>query len=334
MRKFWFKLIAFCKNTKKLLKKEIQMNKKLKKYRISPDESMCLAMSVVDSPAVESEFIALSADKEIETFAAVEKGERRMLYGCALRADFPIYRRKSDEEFYIEFSAEAIDKISKRFMKDGFQRQWTEGHKAEIEGLTITESWIKESMTMDKSIALGLSADIPVGSWFIGAYCENDDIWNAVKEGKYHGFSAEAVVSFEDFETQKPTEDIEPVEPEALEAQEPVAEPAQEPTEPEPVVEEPTVAQPTVEPVEQPVVEEPTVEEPVEQPKQDNHLEELIQTLRDEINALKESNGSLQDKIKELGKQPSVQPINTNAKNGSGGDNYSSWREQMRSLLR
>lgn len=323
MRKFWFKLIAFCKNTKKMLKKEIQMNKKLKKYRISPDESMCLAMSVVDSPAVESEFIALSADKEIETFAAVEKGERRMLYGCALRADFPIYRRKSDEEFYIEFSAEAIDKISKRFMKDGFQRQWTEGHKAEIEGLTITESWIKESMTMDKSIALGLSADIPVGSWFIGAYCENDDIWNAVKEGKYHGFSAEAVVSFEDFETQKP-QDIEPVEPEALEAQEPVAEPVVEPepvAEPEPVVEEPTVVQPTVEP------------EPVEQPKQDNHLEELIQTLRDEINALKESNGSLQDKIKELGKQPSATPINTNAKASGGGDNYSSWREQMARML-
>ena len=40
------------------------------------------------------------------------------------------------------------------------------------------------------------------------------------------------------------------------------------------------------------------------------------------------------DKIKELGKQPSTTPINTNAKTGGGnGDNYSSWREQMRNLL-
>lgn len=308
--------------------------KKMKKYRISPDESMCLAMSVVDSPAIESEFIALSKEKEVENFAAVEKNERRMIYGCALRADFPIYRKKEDDEFYIEFSAEAIDKISKRFMKDGFQKHWTQDHADEVEGLTITESWIKESMTMDKSVALGLSSDIPVGSWFIGAYCENDDLWNAVKEGKYHGFSAEAVVSFEDFEAQKPA-DIEPLEPEALEAQEPAVE--------QPVVEEPkAVEQPVVEEpkneepvVEQPKPEEPVAEEPkVEEPKQeDKHLEELINTLRDEIKALKESNGSLQEKINEMGKQPSVQPINTNPKNGGGADSYASWRETMRNMI-
>lgn len=191
----------FCKYIKNIFKKQKNMAKKLKKYRISPDESMCLALSIVDSPAVESEFVCLGK-QEMEKFVAAEDKGRHMIYGCALRSDFPIYRNNGSEEYYIEFDSEAIDKISKEFFKNGFQKKWTEGHAAEVDGLTITESWIKESMNFDKSIAVGLDPSLPCGSWFIGCYCENEDIWNAVKEGKYHGFSCEALVGLEEFEKQ------------------------------------------------------------------------------------------------------------------------------------
>lgn len=112
---------------------------------------------------------------------------------------------------------------------------------------------------------------------------------------------------------------------------EPVAEPtpAPEPTpEPEPKVEEPK-PEPTPEP--EPKVEEPKAEEPKPQP-QDNHLEELVNSLKEEIAALKEMNNGLQEKIKDLGKQPSATPVNTNAK-PSTADNYSAWREKMRSYI-
>ena len=58
------------------------------------------------------------------------------------------------------------------------------------------------------------------------------------------------------------------------------------------------------------------------------HLEELINSLKEEIAALKTSNGELQEKIKDMGKQPSVNPINTNSK-PSANSTYSAWREQM-----
>lgn len=333
------------------------MKKKIKKYKVSADDSLGLAMSVVSKGAVESDFQFFS-EQRIEKFVGVD-GERRMIYGCALRPDFPIYRNNGEEEYYLEFSKEAVDKISKNYFKMGFQSSWTEGHKDEVEGLTITESWIKESMTMDKSVALGLDANLPLGSWFIGCYCENDDIWNAVKEGKYHGFSIEAIVGVEEFEseiginkdrdmietdemfwdklkgllkemfTKNKEADIEPVNIEDLEAQ---TEPQPtEPTEPtEPTVEEPKVEEPKVE---EPKVEEP---KPTEEPKpQDNsHLEELINSLRSEIEALKESNTGLQDKLKEMSKQPSTQPVNTNAKQTRvGSSTYAQWREQMRNMI-
>ena len=349
------------------------MKKKIKKYRVSADDSLGLAMSVVNRPAVESDFQFFSEQK-LEKFVGVE-GERRMIYGCALRPDFPIYRNDGKEEYYLEFTKEAVDKISKNYFKMGFQSSWTEGHKEEVEGLTITESWIKESMTMDKSIALGLDANLPLGSWFIGCYCENDEIWNAVKDGTYHGFSIEAIVGIEEFSKQEqntnnmnietndmfwdklknilkdtfskkveePTveelaansgftnvedyqKEVEAVKAELEEqnAEEPAVEPTVEPT-----VEEPK-------PAEEPKVEEPVVEEPKveEKPKDDNtkHLEELIGSLKEEINALKEMNSGLNDKVKELSKEPSAKPVNTNAK-PSAADTYSAWREQMRSMI-
>lgn len=341
--------------------------RKIKRYKVSPDDSVGLAMSVVTKGAVESDFHFFS-EQRMEKFVGVE-GERRMIYGCALRPDFPIYRNNGEEEYYLEFSKEAVDKISKNYFKMGFQSNWTEGHKEEVEGLTITESWLKESMTLDKSIALGLDPELPLGTWFIGCHCENDDIWKSVVEGTYNGFSIEAVVGLEEFESQinnnenndnsmtneemlskikemfnqlmssvslkKQEDDIEPISIEDMAEQTP-----SEPTEPqpteaptEPVVEEPK-PQEEPKPTEAPKTEEPVVEEPkpTEEAPKDNHLEDLIKSLKDEVEALKEMNSGLNKKVKELSKQPSAQPVNVNAKPNSS-DTYASWREQMAKML-
>ncbi len=343
------------------------MKKKIRRYKVSPDESLCLAVSVVDKPAVETDFIYLSKQK-IEKFVGVD-GERRMIYGCALRPDFPIYRNNGEEEYYLEFDKEAIDKISKNYFKMGFQSNWTAAHKDEVEGLTVTESWIKESMTMDKSIVVGLDADLPIGTWFIGCHCENDEIWNKVKQGTYHGFSIEAVVGVEEFEKQveeinenkgsdimnfneesfwaklksvlaeafgkeEKKEEETKVETNVIEStnieleeETPTETPQEEPKAEEPIVE----PQPSKEePVE--TENKPTEEVKPEEPKQDNHLEELINNLKDEIAALKEMNSGLQAKIKDLGKQPSAKPVNTNSKPNPS-DTYAAWRETMRAYI-
>lgn len=335
--------------------------KNIKRYKVSPNESLCLAVSVVDKPAVETDFLFFNEQK-IEKFVGVD-GERRMIYGCALRADFPIYRNNGEEEYYLEFDKEAIDKLSKNYFKMGFQTNWTAGHKEDVEGLTITESWIKESMTMDKSISLGLDPNISVGSWFIGCYCENDEIWQRVKDGTYHGFSCEALVGLEEFESQinnlknedtmevnenywnklktilkevfgkEEENEIEPVSIEDMAEQNPIEAVAEEKPAEEVKVEEPKVEE---KPAEEPKTE--VKEEPKEEPKpsneenKDNHLEELINNLKDEIAALKEMNSGLQDKIKDLGKKPSAKPVSTNAK-PTPADTYASWRETMRQYI-
>ena len=100
------------------------MADKLKKYKVKAGGSDVFAISVVSQPAVESSFVAL-AKQEKPKPVYLSKDDKHMLYGVILRADFPIYRAYGDEEFYIEFDGEAIERLERKYMKNFAQRKCT-----------------------------------------------------------------------------------------------------------------------------------------------------------------------------------------------------------------
>ena len=174
--------------------------KKLKKYLVSPSQSDVYAISIVDQPAIESNFIALAKQEKPMKFK-IQSEEKRMLYGSALRADFPIYRcydyGNDFDEFYVEFSADAIRRLMVKFMKNYSQKNWTKDHMDFAEGLTVVESWIVEDPERDKANVLGLT-DFGKGDWMIGVKVDDDELWHSIKEGRWHGFSVEAFVDLEE----------------------------------------------------------------------------------------------------------------------------------------
>ena len=147
------------------------------------------AISVVESPAIEEDFIALKDQEQIR-LAEVSK-EKRLLMGAALIPEKPIYRKSGDHEFYIYFSKDTVAKASQMFLKAGNQGQATLEHtEKKLSGMTIVESWLVEDEVHDKSRKYGL--DMPLGTWMVAMKVDNDDIWNNyVKEGKVKGFSIE-----------------------------------------------------------------------------------------------------------------------------------------------
>lgn len=176
----------------------MKKEKKLKNYTIGFDSDV-EAISMVTMPAVESNFIFFSEQKPI----FLEKEDKRMVYGVALRADYPIYRRFEDNEFYVTFTKECIEQLSQKFLKNGFQRNWTTEHEDIAKGISVVESWIKVDAQKDKSIALGLDPNIELGSWIIGAKVENDEVWQQIKDGTFQGFSVEAMCTIDDFDFSK-----------------------------------------------------------------------------------------------------------------------------------
>ena len=152
-------------------------------------------ISLVESPAMESEFIALSEQKEIQLKAI--DSEKRILLGAVLIPNKPIYRNQNGKEFNIVFSSETIRLSMENFFEQGYQSQSTLEHdeKQVLKDVTFVESWIKESET-DKSVHYGLNE--PVGTWFASMKVNNDEIWNDfVKTGKVKGFSIDGFFDLE-----------------------------------------------------------------------------------------------------------------------------------------
>ena len=150
-------------------------------------ESGIDAVSLVEDPAIQLNFVALNKHQEVK-LAEVD-GEKRILMGAALVPNKPIYRNQGGEEFYIYFTKKTVRRASELFFKRGYQNNVTEDHAIALDNNTVVESWIKEHEAHDKSVAFGL--DAPVGTWFISMKIEDEETYKKAKDGTLKGFSIE-----------------------------------------------------------------------------------------------------------------------------------------------
>jgi hypothetical protein len=147
------------------------------------------AISIVESPAIEEDFIALKEEERIE-LKTIDK-DKRVLLGAALIPNKPIYRKSGEDEYYIYFSQDTVRKASELFFINGNQNKATLEHQMDITGLSVVESWIIEG-EQDKSKMYGM--DLPVGTWMVSMKVHNDEIWNDYVNSvppKVKGFSIE-----------------------------------------------------------------------------------------------------------------------------------------------
>ena len=145
------------------------------------------AISVVENPAIEEDFVAF-ANQEIK-FAEVN-AEKRILMGALLVPNKPIYRRNGEEEYYVYFSKDTIRKTAELFLMKGNQNNSTLEHQLPLNGLSLVESWIVEDDQKDKSRLYDMN--VPVGTWMGAVKVNNEEVWNDyVKTGRVKGFSIE-----------------------------------------------------------------------------------------------------------------------------------------------
>lgn len=146
------------------------------------------AISLVDKPAIEEDFIMLNA---LEVQLKVIDEAKREVIGLALVPNKKILRRKDDTEFYIEFSEQTIEKVQELYLKNLRANNVTIDHEKPVEGVSLIESWIVEDTKNDKSNIYGLNA--VKGSWVVKMKIYNDDVYEGVKLGKFNGFSIEGL---------------------------------------------------------------------------------------------------------------------------------------------
>ena len=152
------------------------------------NEDGVFAISLVDRPAIQEHFIALSEHK-IELKVVDE--DKRILVGLALVPNKKIYRNVNGKEFNVFFSEQTIEKTNELFMRNLNLNSITSQHETKVSGVSVIESWIVEDEKNDKSNLYNLNA--VKGSWAVKMKVYNDEEWNKVKLGEYKGFSIEGI---------------------------------------------------------------------------------------------------------------------------------------------
>lgn len=310
--------------------------KKLKKYSVVGDSSDVYAISLVEEPAIEIDYVAFDKDKETKPnlkFIEDKQNEKFMILGPALVPDKNIYRNYDGNEFYVSFSAECIEKLSYKFMKTCYgDGCFTKDHNGFAQGCSLAESWIKTSEN-DKSVDYGF--DCPIGTWFVAAKIDSIELWDSIKKGERKGFSIESWVDLEeiienkdkkenDMSKQKTNLETMEVNDGFWEKLKGIIAEAMGTSKDDKTVEDAVEeAKAEADPVEE-VVEaaEETPEVPVEEVAQDvidtveegaettetaaEDLQTVVDKLQEEVDALKAENAELLKKNQKMSKKPSA----------------------------
>lgn len=162
-------------------------------YRVAlGSQDGVVRVSLVDDPAVQSQFeFFLSADREPAMYA-VQDEERRIVRGVILRADYPIFRRDTPQDpgYYVTFSAEVIRAAAERLLAEGHANDVNLMHEdgSDVQGVQMVQLFVKDS-------AAGIDPEgfegIADGSLFAEYHVTNDDVWADIKAGTFKGFSVE-----------------------------------------------------------------------------------------------------------------------------------------------
>ena len=167
----------------------------MKLYDISIDptdfETGLNAISLVENPAVEVDFLAFAKDESAVLQFADE--ERHIITGIALLADTPIYRIAPDKtEYYVRFTKDCIRELVEKYFKFGLTNNVNIEHKNNqfVDGVTMLESYIIDK---ERGICPNEFASAPDGSWVVSYKVSNLDVWNKIKSGEVKGFSVQGL---------------------------------------------------------------------------------------------------------------------------------------------
>ena len=153
------------------------------------------ALSVVENPAMQDMWIALSEQPQQIELAEVDE-EKRLLLGAALIPNKKIYRNIDGNEFYITFKEETIEKLAHNFFKNQNNNNSSLEHEVKLEGMSVVEGWTVQDPYNDKSNAFGKTYE--KGTWVTMMKVDNEEMWEKVKNGEIKGFSIDALLGLQE----------------------------------------------------------------------------------------------------------------------------------------
>lgn len=154
------------------------------------DETGINFISIVDVPAIQSQFVALMEAKQILKLSL--DNDKMVLVGKVAIPDVPIlqYDNESGDVYFIRLTKDNILKVAQKFARNAFLNNVNVMHTTEKAPAYIYEMWVVEDQDKDKS-ALYFDDVVP-GTLMVKMQVTDRNYWNEyIKSGKFKGFSLE-----------------------------------------------------------------------------------------------------------------------------------------------
>ena len=157
------------------------------------------AISLVDEPAIESDFVYFNKEKNRQYIKLEIEGYKNTVLGLALIPDKYILRMdKNNNPYYGYFSAETIEEIRNKFHKQLFNNEVNTDHDED----NFIDAYMVESYLIDTEERLtdiqnrGIK-EAEMNSWVVSYKIEDDEQFQRVLDGELNGFSVEVFLNKE-----------------------------------------------------------------------------------------------------------------------------------------
>ena len=157
------------------------------------------AISMVSQPAIEIHGTYFNKDKVL--FREIK--EEGLFLAPILVPNKKILRVDAQGVPYsVYFAPETIKRLSQMYLEKKYQDKVTLEHEEDVDGVTMVESWIVESVEKDKSKLYNLT--VPQGTWMGTFKIDNPEMKEKFRNGEVSAVSIEGI--FQHLEKSTPDE--------------------------------------------------------------------------------------------------------------------------------
>lgn len=167
-------------------------------YRAKVDNESAgmFAVSLVDAPAVQSDFVALATETPAMAVRMASE-EKHIVHGVIMRANYPIFRRgrAGMPDYFMLFDPDTIRVMAEKYIRDNFANVVDLDHDGEpVAGVNLVQWYIKDTARGVSPVGFESIED---GSLFGEFHVTNAEVWDRIKSGEFRGFSLEGFFALE-----------------------------------------------------------------------------------------------------------------------------------------
>lgn len=155
------------------------------------------AISLVDAPAVEHNFLCFDKDNKLKLELRDEA--KHIITGVVALADTPIYRyNPSIGEYWVVFTKDTIQKMVEKYAKSGLFNSVNLDHDDDrfTDSVYMIESYI---VNKERNIVPEGFEDVPDGSWICSFKVEDENLWSEIiNTDHFNGFSLQGIFELSD----------------------------------------------------------------------------------------------------------------------------------------